>query len=1094
MVFMEVRNLSDNNNHNHNNNPRDNFSNKSADSFDSDVNGSLNIKSSTEAENRKRQRDESHRRALESDCVVMADESLSAVWVSEKPKASEPAETPAKAEKSKTPAEPSKGGTAERAYPSPDKASNNYQQKPASPSEEEYAQRPAVLASQKKKAQEAAERARKLTEQKLKKEEKMKKRHKRNGVFKGFSMFLLIALAVLVIGGLVLTLSVIARADKIDTEDIYSNISENSVMYDSAGNVMENVMSSQLRTNIPYDEMSDTIISAFISIEDKTFWTHHGFNFIRIGGAILESVTKGGSISGTSTITQQLARNIFLADSKSERTLTRKLTEAYYTTILERHLTKQQIIEAYLNTIYLGFNTYGIEAAAKTYFGKTANELTLAEASALACIPKNPSGYALIKRYYPGEVDADSSNIIDAQGEFVLVYNDAFKARQKYVLEFMTEEGYITKEQADEAYAYDIRQSINPPENLESNSQTSSYYTDYAKDEAVSILMEKLKINNAEATQMLYNGGLSIHTALDTNIQAIVEEEFSKPSNFPSAQGTRKDSKGNMISSVGNIMLYNYNTYYNSDNSFTLEEGEFAYDSYGNLTLYKDNRINFYKSSADNNNNVSISFRPTYQYQDGLLYISSSGQVNVDSVYKTLEPNGNLVISKEFLDAYPDAFVSSGSTVTISPNYMTISESVVQPQGSMVIMDQSNGCIKAMVGGRNITGSKLYNRADSSRQPGSSIKPLGVYLPAILEGFTGGTIVADSPHHEINGKPWPKNSNGHYSGSVTMRRAVQSSINAAAVNVLDEVGIDTSFEFVESLGITTLVKDDKALAALGLGGLTNGLKPIESCAAYSTIANYGVYNKPTTITQILDRNGDVIYDISDNKPKTVFDDGTAFLMTDILRTAVSNGTGSRARIYSNNATIPVAGKTGTTTANYDAWFCGFTPYYTAVVWVGNDYNIQLSNGSGAAASLWSNVMTKVHQGLAPKTFVQPDSVGKQGGEYYVIGRDRAANQKAAPMDMVSICLESGLLAVEGCPETKSVYADEAPKEYCSIHSSLSSEDPDANGDGENPSGDPNANPGGSQTQPSTEPKPNNPSQPSNPGGSSQPEGGFIPMP
>jgi len=825
---------------------------------------------------------------------------------------------------------------------------------------------------------------------------------------------------------------VVHDSKDIDPNNIYSILSENSVMYDINGEVIENVMTSEMRTNLDYDEMPKQLIDAFVAIEDKTFWKHNGFNFVRIIGAIVESIRNGESISGTSTITQQLARNVFLPDSKSERTMTRKIEEAYYTFILEKNLTKEQIIEAYLNTIYLGFNSYGVEAAAESYFGKPAGLLSLAECSALATITKNPSKNALIKRYYTSEIDPGNANIISTQGEYTLVYNDEFKQRQAQVLKLMVEQGTATKEEADAAYAVDIKSLLNPPQNLNNSNTTSSYFTDYAKDQAIEILMDELGLTKDEAETKLFTGGLSVYTSFNPQIQEIVENAYKENSNFPSATAFSRDSSGNAINSDGNIMLYNMNTFFESDGSFALEPGQYGYDDYGNLYIYKGNRLTFYETKSGSDTvDISINFKPLYTYQDGILYISNGGTINVNPAYKTFDAENNLVIQKECLDGNPDLFRQSGDRLLISPSCFSVNQSVMQPQSAMVIMDQYTGQIAAMVGGRNIEGDKLYNRANSARQPGSSIKPLAAYVPALQKGMTGATILSDSPHY-VNGKLWPKNSYSGYKGNITLRKAVQVSSNVTAVKVVEEMGFDTCFESLENMGITTLDdKNDRNASALGIGGMTRGLKPIESCGAYATIANGGKYNKPTTITKILDRNGGVIYEYKD-RSKEVFDEGTAFLMTDILKSVVSGGTGTRARIYSNNSTIPVAGKTGTTTKNYDAWFCGFTPYYTAVVWVGNDYNIQLSNGSGAAAQLWSTVMKQVHENLPAKTFEQPETVASSGGEYYVIGRTKLASKS---VQSYRICTESGLLARNGCPHTTFISSgDDIPTSYCNIHS------------------------------------------------------------
>ena len=216
--------------------------------------------------------------------------------------------------------------------------------------------------------------------------------------------------AVLIIIGLIMAVGiyvgiVFTTAPKIDTDDIYSMLSQRSVMYDSDGNEIENLyFSDGNRTIVKYDDIPEDMVNAVVSIEDKKFWSHNGFNFIRMVGAIKDSVFGGGQISGTSTVTQQLARNVYLSEIKSQRSLSRKISEAYCTIVLEKNLTKEEIMEAYLNTIYLGFNSYGIQAASQAYFSKDVPELDTLECAALAAMPQSPDTYALIK------ADYDNSN------------------------------------------------------------------------------------------------------------------------------------------------------------------------------------------------------------------------------------------------------------------------------------------------------------------------------------------------------------------------------------------------------------------------------------------------------------------------------------------------------------------------------------------------------------------------------------------------------------------------------------------------------------------------------------------------------------
>ena len=208
----------------------------------------------------------------------------------------------------------------------------------------------------------------------------------------------------------------------IHPEDIYSLIYQKTTVYDGEGKELDALyLTGGNRTIIEYDAIPEDLINAVVDTEDKTFWEHEGFNYVRMFGAVKEKLLGGGQISGTSTITQQLARNIYLSETMSERTLERKILEAYYTKIIEEKLTKKQILETYLNTVYFGFNTYGIDAASKTYFGKEPKELDLTECVALAALPQSPDTYALVKASYTAS-DTELP-VIDKGNGVVYLYN-----------------------------------------------------------------------------------------------------------------------------------------------------------------------------------------------------------------------------------------------------------------------------------------------------------------------------------------------------------------------------------------------------------------------------------------------------------------------------------------------------------------------------------------------------------------------------------------------------------------------------------------------------------------------------------------------
>ncbi|MBQ3921291.1 MAG: transglycosylase domain-containing protein, partial [Firmicutes bacterium] len=270
--------------------------------------------------------------------------------------------------------------------------------------------------------------------------------------------------------------NIVKDAPEINPNNIYEMLSENSVMLAANGEFLENIYSGDsLRTNIEYKDLPKNLINAFVATEDKTFWDHHGFNFIRIAGAIKDRLTTGHRIGGTSTLTQQLSRNLYLADIKGERTLERKLFEAYYTVILERSLSKEQILEAYLNTIYLGFNSNGIAAASEAYFSKDVKDLTLLECAILAALPQSPNTYSPMKRIARADAgNLGAIDIITEDDNWITYYNSAGESRVHLVLYLMHEQGLISDYEYNQAKNASIRNCINPGTTVMS-AETTSY-------------------------------------------------------------------------------------------------------------------------------------------------------------------------------------------------------------------------------------------------------------------------------------------------------------------------------------------------------------------------------------------------------------------------------------------------------------------------------------------------------------------------------------------------------------------------------------------------------------------------------------------
>lgn len=799
---------------------------------------------------------------------------------------------------------------------------------------------------------------------------------------------------------------IITKAPKIDPVNIYDNIQQSSVIYNDEGRAVDSAYYTQDRKICKYEDMPENLINAFVALEDKTFWKHHGFNWTRMIGAVFQSITGSRKISGTSTITQQLARNVYLPETMSTRSIKRKVLEMYYAAVIERKLSKKEIVEAYLNTIYLGFGNYGVEAASESYFGKKPKDLSLVQCASLAALPQAPDSYALVQMLGTGETPDDNDTIIKKRPN-KYVANDESKNRRETCLALMKDQGYITEDQYNKAKGQKLSKFLNAQ--LSNKASKYSYFHEYLLDEVIQDLMEKYDYSEDKATDLVYTGGLNIYSTVDSHAQAMIVKEFNKDSNFPSIAGYSTDGNGNIINSGGGIMLYSYRNFFNGKNEFKLKSQECKVNEDGSLTIKSGYRLNIYNTSAG----YSLEFKPTYVNEGGKLYMYNGGYINIPEKYKSMDDNDNLVISAKFFKKYPDWIKLGKNTATITENAYTLPEKTIEPQSSMVIVEVGTGKIKAMVGGRKQQGRQLYNRALNPRQSGSSIKPISVYSGALQKSYdlasegkkfpfkdtghdrqgskyygdylTASSVIVDE-RMTFNGQTWPQNASNSFSGAVTMRKALQNSINVCAVKLELQVGAEYIADLVEKFGITTLDREggtnDLNPAALALGGLTNGVIPLEMAQAYAAFPNGGVRQSSIAYTKVTDRNGKVLL-TSKSESSKVLDEGVAFVMTDMLKSVVSQGIGSPAGISG----VQAGGKTGTTSSEFDIWFDGFTPSYAAALWIGIDVNMQLTSMSGPAAALWGKIMNQIPKAKKGHYKSQPSDVTHVNGEYYTKGTE-----------------------------------------------------------------------------------------------------------
>ena len=523
--------------------------------------------------------------------------------------------------------------------------------------------------------------------------------------------------------------------------------------------------------------------------------------------------------------------------------------------------------------------------------------------------------------------------------------------RRAKVLRNMLDQGYIDQAEYDEALADNVYDRIAQAQ--EKQEQKDSVYS-YFVDATISQILEDLKTQkgytDTQASNALYSGGLRIYTTQDPAIQSIVDEEYADPSNFP----------------IGSKIGLNW--------ALTITKADGTQQNYSKEML----RLYFQDTEDEN-------FELLFDSQD-------EAQSYVDK-YKAH------ILQEE-----------AGSQILAERISFTM-----EPQSSMTIMDQKTGYVKAIIGGRGEkTASLTMNRAtDSTRQPGSTFKIVSTYATALEQGQTLATIYKDEKYAYADGTQ-VRNATGRYLGDITIRKAIEQSVNVVAVKTLTEVTPQAGYDQLLKFGFTTLADSEEINGKvytdisqpLALGGITHGVTNLELTAAYASIANSGIYNSPSFYTTVTDSDGNVILEHQTDTHEAV-SDSTAYLLTSAMEDVVTKGTGKALQLGS----MPVAGKTGTTSDYNDVWFAGFTPYYTAAVWAGYDGNQKLAKSSTYRTyhkTLWQKIMKRIHEGLPATDFVMPSSVEK-----------------------ATICTKSGLLAGAHCKSITEYFARSTiPTQQC----------------------------------------------------------------
>ncbi|MDD6350912.1 MAG: PBP1A family penicillin-binding protein [Lachnospiraceae bacterium] len=780
------------------------------------------------------------------------------------------------------------------------------------------------------------------------------RRRKKAGVVvvRSILVFLLVLIAGVLAAFTLYARKLIQELPDVSTINI-SPTGYSTTVYDSDGNAIQKLAASGAnREYVTLGQIPKDVQNAFIAIEDARFYEHNGVDIRGILRAGFTGLTQGGRMQGASTITQQLLKNNYFSTWTSEKTfrdsLERKIQEQYLAVQLEKITSKQTILENYLNTINLGQNTLGVQAASQRYFNKNVGELNLSEAAVIAAITQNPT------RYNP--ISNPDQNAV----------------RRKQVLKDMLDQGLIKKSQYEEALNDNVYERIQNANNAASDDSVNSYFVDALTDEVIDDLVSKLGYTETQAYQKLYAGGLKIYSTQNTKFQEIAENEINNQDN------------------------YGFQPKVSFSYALTVTKADGTFENYSSQTL-----LNYFRQTKDPNYSIN------YNSQE-------EAQASIDE--------------------YKAAILKDGDTIAPGNESVTFT---LQPQAAATIIDQKTGKVLALVGGRgDKNASKTLNRAvNITRQPGSTFKILAVYAPALdAGGKTLASVEDNAPTTYASSDKQIRNSNGRYTGFTTFREAIKNSINVVAVKALTEIGTSLGYQYVQDFGISTLTSGDNN-QTLAIGGITKGVTTLELCGAYATIADSGLYHKPTFYTKIEDNDGNVILNNESTQSAEgtrVIKDSTAWLLTSAMQDVMTSGTGVRA----NPSTITVAGKTGTTNDSRDTLMAGFSPYYTLTVWGGYDDNTPQSTTT-YSKNIWRNIMKQINDGLTDPGFPMPSdivqaSVCSESGKLPVDGvcnadprGDKTINEYFAkdtvPTETcdhhikVKICLASGLPAGPYCP-------------------------------------------------------------------------------
>jgi penicillin-binding protein 1A len=726
---------------------------------------------------------------------------------------------------------------------------------------------------------------------------------------------------------------------------------------------------SEKRIFIPYASISKRVVHAFVAAEDQRFFSHPGIDVYGIARAIKSNFTgaPGRRLQGGSTITQQVAKNFLLTP---ERSLDRKIKEMILSIRIERAFTKERILELYLNQIFLGHQAYGVAAAAQVYFNKALDELTIAEAAFLAALPQAPS------RFNP------QRNAKEAV------------ARRNHVVQRMLDDGYISETEAKEAKAAILGVKPPPP------------YVSVGAEYFVGEVRREMLAERGE--EKMKAGGYVIRSTLDPKLQAFADQAlrrglvaYDRRHGWRGAVANLKDGKGARW----------------ADNWRRNLRAVPPPAGYGDWLLVLVLEVQ--DSGADIS--TSDSRRGRVPLAE-LVWARKQGEITVEAgkpAFKTaigppikkagdvLRQGDVILVERVAVDGQNKPYPSDTYALRQIP----------EVNGALVAMDPHTGRVLAMSGGFSFWLSQYNTVTQARRQPGSSFKPY-VYLAALQAGFTPSTIILDAPSVLKFGATTyrPRNYAGKFYGPVTMRAALERSLNGATLRLAEATGLAAVADFATRLGVAETIEPVPSMA---LGAIeTTALRHV---TGYAMIVNGGRLISPTLVDRIQDRYGRTIYRhdgrvcpqcgpiafagqpmpiIPDRREQTI-DPDNAYQMITLLQGAAQRSPPVAA------LGRRVAGKTGTTNDSLDAWFVGFSSDLAVAVWVGFDMPRSLGpteTGSAAAAPIFAAFMRQAFELLPAREFVRPPGLVAvrtgDGYEYYKRGTEPGTG-KGRTLDAVT---------------------------------------------------------------------------------------------